>query len=212
MSDTVRNRLLVGLAVAVVVLLGLVGFLALGGRDDGSEAASAVSSTTSPSSSTSSTSSTEAGTDTPVGPTSAPPGGGGGGGGGGGIAGPVAPDPDPVPDPAPAPVPPPDPAPEPIAVEAEIGGSSACAGGTISAPITVFWRTRNAVTMRLIVEPPSSLVTIDKQVLPIGAEDFGPYICGEPAGEGYAPWSARLIATAADGTVAEAVFFGEHRD
>ncbi len=59
MSDTARNRLLVGLAVAVVVLLGLVGFLALGGNEDGGEAASAASSTTSPPSSTSSTSSTE---------------------------------------------------------------------------------------------------------------------------------------------------------
>lgn len=210
MSDTARNRLLVGLAVVVVVLLGLVGFLALGGRDDGSEAASATSSTTSPSSSTSSTSSTEPNTDTSTSPTSAPP--GGGGGGGGGSAGPVVPDPDPVPDPAPAPVPPPDPVPEPIALEAEIGGSSACAGGTFTAPITVFWRTRNATSVRLIVEPPSSLVTIDKQVLQIGAEDFGPYICGTPVTEGYAPWSARLIATAADGTVAEAVYVGEHRD
>ncbi len=206
MSDTARNRLLVGLAVAVVVLLGLVGFLALGGNEDGGEAASAASSTTSPPSSTSSTSSTEPGTDTSAGPTSAAP--GGGGGGGGGIAGPVVPDP----DPAPAPVPPPDPPPAPIVLEAEIGGSSACTSRTFTAPITVFWRTRNAASVRLIVDPPSSFVTIDKPVQPIGAEDFGPYFCGTPASPGYAPWSARLIATAADGTVTERVFFGEHRD
>ena len=210
MSDTARNRLLIGLAVAVVVLLGLVGFLALGGNEDGDEAVSAASSTTSPSSSTSSTSSTEPGTDTSAGPTSAAP----GGGGGGGIAGPDDPDPVPVPDPdpAPAPVPPPDPAPEPIILEAEIGGSSACTARTFTAPITVFWRTRNAASVRLIIDPPSSFVTIDKPVQPIGAEDFGPYFCGIPAGPGYAPWSARLIATAADGTVTERVFFGEHRD
>ena len=209
MSDTARNRLLIGLAVAVVVLLGLVGFLALGGNEDGDEAVSAASSTTSPSSSTSSTSSTEPGTDTSAGPTSEAP-----GGGGGGFAGPVVPDPVPVPDPdpAPAPVPPPDPAPEPIILEAEIGGSSACTSRTFTAPITVFWRTRNAASVRLIVEPPSTLVTIDKPVQPIGAEDFGPYFCGIPAGPGYAPWSARLIATAADGTVTERVFLGEHRD
>ncbi len=206
MSDTARNRLLVGLAVAVVVLLGLVGFLALGGNEDGGEAASAASSTTSPPSSTSSTSSTEPGTDTSAGPTSAAP--GGGGGGGGGIAGPVVPDP----DPAPAPVPPPDPPPAPIVLEAEIGGSSACTSRTFTAPITVFWRTRNAASVRLIVDPPSSFVTIDKPVQPIGAEDFGPYFCGTPASPGYAPWSARLIATAADGTVTERVFLGEHRD
>jgi hypothetical protein len=205
-SDTARNRLLVGLAVAVVVLLGLVGFLALGGNEDGGEAASAASSTTSPPSSTSSTSSTEPGTDTSAGPTSAAP--GGGGGGGGGIAGPVVPDP----DPAPAPVPPPDPPPAPIVLEAEIGGSSACTSRTFTAPITVFWRTRNAASVRLIVDPPSSFVTIDKPVQPIGAEDFGPYFCGTPASPGYAPWSARLIATAADGTVTERVFLGEHRD
>ncbi len=212
MSDTARNRLLVGLAVAVVVLLGLVGFLALGGNEDGGEAASAASSTTSPPSSTSSTSSTEPGTDTSAGPTSAAP--GGGGGGGGGIAGPVVPDPVPVPDPdpAPAPVPPPDPPPAPIVLEAEIGGSSACTSRTFTAPITVFWRTRNAASVRLIVDPPSSFVTIDKPVQPIGAEDFGPYFCGTPASPGYAPWSARLIATAADGTVTERVFLGEHRD
>jgi hypothetical protein len=205
-SDTARNRLLVGLAVAVVVLLGLVGFLALGGNEDGGEAASAASSTTSPPSSTSSTSSTEPGTDTSAGPTSAAP--GGGGGGGGGIAGPVVPDP----VPAPAPVPPPDPPPAPIVLEAEIGGSSACTSRTFTAPITVFWRTRNAASVRLIVDPPSSFVTIDKPVQPIGAEDFGPYFCGTPASPGYAPWSARLIATAADGTVTERVFLGEHRD
>jgi hypothetical protein len=196
-SNTARKLLLVGLAVVVITLLGMFGFLALGGDGD-SERTAASADSSSSSIPTSTTSDIEAGTDTSSTHTSAAP--GADGDGGGGIAGPVAPErsPDPAPPPA------------PIVLEAEIDGSSACTSETAAATITVFWRTRNATTVRLIIDPPSSFVTIDKQVPPIDAEQFGPYFCG-PYGEPR-PWSARLIATAADGTVTERVFFGDHRD